>query len=210
MTAGPSSTYHPRTDNSGRRVLIRSPHLASPAAAWTDAQAEARAIPGLAVGGILHGLPFSSWMNSPTDDAGWEALASLVPFAEPSFDCPVGLRPAAGAVVIESDGRIWCVAPTNGFGGHEFTFPKGRTDGRSLAATAIIEVFEETGLKIRLRSYLCDVPRSMTYTRFYIAERLAGCPGDAGWETQAVVLTTPHHLYGLLTHPGDQRVLKHL
>jgi 8-oxo-dGTP pyrophosphatase MutT (NUDIX family) len=53
-------------------------------------------------------------------------------------------RAAAGAVVMEPDGRLWLVAPSNGFGGYLATFPKGRVEpGISLQATAIREVWEE-------------------------------------------------------------------
>jgi 8-oxo-dGTP pyrophosphatase MutT (NUDIX family) len=141
-------------------------------------------------------------------DPGWESLAAQSPISEPAFHCPAGLKAAAGAIVVESDGRIWCVAPTNRFGGHEFTFPKGRADGRSLAASALVEVFEETGLQVRLLAFVCDVRRTQTYTRFYVAERVGGCPSSAGWETQAVVLAPPAELAKSLTHPGDKIALK--
>ncbi|MDM0029597.1 NUDIX hydrolase [Variovorax saccharolyticus] len=204
------STYHPSSDNKGRQVLIRRPHLPSSAAAWGHAQATARCVPGQSPDVELNGVLMAPWLRPPESDDAWEALAAGEPLQEPAFNCPAGLQPAAGAIVLEPDGRIWCVAPTNGFGGHEFTLPKGRADGRGLRATALIEVFEETGLQIRLLSFLCDVRRTLTYTRFYLAERLGGCPGLAGWETQAVVLAPRAALSALLTHPGDTLVLASL
>ncbi|MDI3384012.1 NUDIX hydrolase [Xenophilus aerolatus] len=127
--------------------------------------------------------------------------------AEPPFACPAGLQPAAGALVVEPDGRAWCVAPSACFGGHALVLPKGRADGRSLAVTSLVEVFEEAGLRVRLLAYLCDVRRAVTCTRFFLAERIGGSPIDMGWESQAAVLAPPAALRGMLTHPGDLAAL---
>lgn len=42
------------------------------------------------------------------------------------------------------------------------------------------EVYEETGLRIELTSYLCDSNRSLSRARFYQARRLGGNPPDIG------------------------------
>ena len=111
--------------------------------------------------------------------------------AEPAFAAPKGLTAAAGVVIQESDGRIWMVCPTNQFAGYAVTFPKGRTDGKSLQAAALTEAFEESGLRVRLLRHLIDVRRTQTYTRYYLAERVGGTPSAMGWESQCVMLA-PH------------------
>lgn len=83
------------------------------------------------------------------------------------------------------------VCPTNQYGGYEVTFPKGRTEGKSLQAAALTEAFEESGLRVRLRRHLIDVRRTQTYTRYYLAERVSGTPAAMGWESQCVMLV-PH------------------
>lgn len=200
--------WHSRPDDAGKPVAaIHKPHAPSPLAAWGDALAVACAVPGGPLPTALNGIALAPWLDAPTSADGWEAIAATMPIAEPPFECSAGFKPAAGALVVEPDGRAWCVAPTGGFGGHEFTLPKGRTDGRSLAATALVEVFEESGLRARLRLFLCDVLRKETYTRFFLAERIGGSPADLTWESQAVVLAPLPALRVMLTHPGDQVVL---
>ena len=67
---------------------------------------------------------------------------------------------------IEPDRRIWLVHPTNQFGGVEATFPKGRLEpGLTLAANAVKEGWEESGLDARPLEWLCDIERTKTITR---------------------------------------------
>jgi hypothetical protein len=199
------TTFHPRLDGAGRKVLITKPSKPSPASAWGDPSATVVVVPGGHVPAELHGVSFAPW--EPPDRTWWEAAAAEVAVVEPPFVCPVGLKPAAGALVVEPDGRAWCVAPTGRFGGHEFTLPKGRTDGRSPSATGLVEVYEESGLCVRLNTFLCDVPRSETFTRFFIATRITGSPAEMTWESQAVMLAPLLVLRTILSHPGDQSVL---
>jgi 8-oxo-dGTP pyrophosphatase MutT (NUDIX family) len=112
---------------------------------------------------------------------------------------------------MEEDGRVWLVSPTNGFGGYAATFPKGRVDpGASLQHTAVREVFEEAGLLVRLEAHLIDVPRTQTYTRYYLARRIGGCPSAMGWETQAVHLVPAARLAEVATHANDAPVIRAL
>lgn len=201
------AVWHPCLDDAGRRVPILAPHAPSPLAAWSDPLAVACAVPGGDVPAMLNGLALGPWAQAPKSDKGWETIAAASPIADPPFVCPAGMKPAAGALVLEPDGRAWSVAPTGRFGGHEFTLPKGRIDDRSLAATALVEVFEEAGLRVRLRGFLCDVPRKETFCRFFLAERIGGSPADVTWESQAVALAPLQVLRSMLTHPGDQVVL---
>ena len=97
----------------------------------------------------LHRVPFERWNAASAITQEWEELAKRHRIDEPAFVVPAGLdRTAAGAVVREPDGRIWLVAPTNQFAGYQATFPKGTLDGKSMQATALVEVFEETGLDV--------------------------------------------------------------
>ncbi len=119
----------------------------------------------------------------------------------------MGLLPAAGVVILEPDGRVWVVCPTNQFGGHAVTIPKGRPDGKSLQATALCEAYEESGLRVRLIRHLVDVRRTQTFTRYYLAKRMGGSPADMGWESQGVMLVPRELLDSLDLAPADQQVV---
>lgn len=199
-------TWHPRRDDAGRLVRIKHPSTPTPPATWADPAAVAVFTPDGPVPAVLNGVAVAPW-SPPSAPGAWERLAAAHPFVEPAFSNPAGLEPAAGAVVLEPDGRCWCIEPTGRFGGHKYTFPKGRADGRNLAATALVEVYEETGLAVELTAWLCDVDRSVTRTRFYLARRVGSSPALCGWESQACVLASLPALRSLLTHPGDQQVL---
>jgi 8-oxo-dGTP pyrophosphatase MutT (NUDIX family) len=115
--------------------------------------------------------------------AGWAARVTAPTHedAPPPFP-KTAKRPAAGAVILEPDGRVWLYEPTNHHGGYERTFPKGTRDcGDSLEATAARETFEETGLLVEIRAFLIDSNRSETITRFFLGRRIAGCPSAMGW-----------------------------
>jgi len=124
---------------------------------------------------------------------------------EPAFTCATGLKPAAGVVIEETDVRFWLVAPTNQVGGYAVTFPKGRpVPGASLQQTARCEAWEESGLVVALATFLCDVPRSQSFTRYDRARRMGGTPSAMGWESQAVLLVSGAHLRTVACHPNDQ------
>ena len=131
--------------------------------------------------------------------------------SEPPFVLPPGMRAAAGAVVVEDDGRVWLVSPSNGFGGYSATFPKGRLDaGGTLQHTAVREVFEESGLVVQLDAFLLDVSRTQTYTRYYVARRIGGNPAQMGWESQAAHLVPAARLQELAVHPNDAAIIRAL
>ena len=90
----------------------------------------------------------------------------------------------------EPDGRVWVFEPTNKFGGYVRTSPKGTVvSGRSLAANAAKEVFEETGLLIEVGQPLIDTERTASVCRYFLGQRIGGDPSNMGWEAQAVCLT---------------------
>jgi 8-oxo-dGTP pyrophosphatase MutT (NUDIX family)/DNA-binding transcriptional regulator YiaG len=147
--------------------------------------------------------PGESLLPEPAD---WEQQARSMDFEEPPFDAE-GSEPAAGAVVVEPDGRLWLVSPTNEYGGYKSTFPKGKAHGMSLKATALKEVFEEAGLRVELFSHLVDVTKTTSRTRYYLARRTGGNPAAMCWEVQAVHLVPLETAKELLNQPVDHQVI---
>lgn len=161
----------------------------------------------------LNGISFAPWSDHPRTAAEWNAFDGLKPdLVEPTMKVTPGLKPSAGVVVLEPDGRVWLVHPSNGFGGYRATWPKGRVeDGLSLQATACREAWEESGLKVRITGPLGDFDRTTTRTRYYLAERVGGHPGDGmGWESQACSLAPLEALPDLLNGAADAPVLASL
>jgi 8-oxo-dGTP pyrophosphatase MutT (NUDIX family) len=194
---------HPCLNDELEVVTIHRPSLPTSLASWDDPVVSATVTPGGAMTAVLNGI-----VPAPCALALPPAHESI---AEPAFILPHGMKAAAGAVVLEDDGRVWLVSPTNGFGGYAATFPKGRVDpGSSLQHTAVREVFEEAGLLVRLEAHLIDVPRTQTYTRYYLARRIGGCPSAMGWETQAVHLVPAARLADVATHANDAPVIRAL
>lgn len=199
--------WHPRRDDQGLPVKLRKPSLASSLDAWPDAAALALMAPDGPMPVALNGVAFAPWQNAPGDIAVWESLAGAMLLDEPLFHAPPGFKRAAGVVVREADGRVWVVAPSNAFGGYQSTFPKGGMDGKSPKATALVEAFEETGLQVRLTSFLVDVQRSTSYTRYFLGERIGGTPAAMGWESQAVMLVPVALLRQVLYSPRDLPII---
>jgi 8-oxo-dGTP pyrophosphatase MutT (NUDIX family) len=202
--------YHPRKNEKGDSVKIHHPSQPSIISTWTDSAATACVIPDGLMPQAINGLAITAWKDYPQTSVDWEALAETMSLTEPPFDAPAGLKKASGVVVREPDGRIWIVAPSNAFGGYKATFPKGRLEGKSAKVTALIEAFEESGLRVRLLGYLVDVARSTTYTRYYLAERVGGNPADMGWESQAVILAPLAELPVLLNSSNDLPIIEAL
>ncbi len=158
----------------------------------------------------LHAVDFRPWDNAPTTIAVWEALAVQTQIAEPEFHAPKGLDSAAGVLILEADSRVWFVCPTNWYGGYTVTFPKGRLDGKSPQATAILEAYEESGLHVRLLRHLIDVRRTTTCTRYYLTERIGGSSANIRWESQCVMLVPKSQLGMLKLKTPDKAVLRAL
>ncbi|TFW21765.1 NUDIX hydrolase [Massilia arenosa] len=201
-------TRHPHSDHLGQPVVLRRPSTPTALPAWSAAEAIATVVPGGALPATLNGIPFKAWAGVPRDDAGWHEVTGQAAIAEPPYHCPAGQHAAAGAVIVEEDGRVWLVAPSNQFGGYEATFPKGRVDpGASLQATAIREAYEESGLQVAIVAHLLDCARSQTYTRYYVARRVGGSPALMGWESQAVHLVPLEQLPQIAWHANDKVVI---
>lgn len=202
-----TACYHPQSNDAGKPVKIAVPHQSSALSAWADPDAIACCVPGGSMPRILNGIPVASWVTAPNTSAAWEPLA-VSAFDEPAFMPPAGVRHAAGVVIVEPDGRVWLVCPTNQFGGYTATFAKGTLDpGVSLRACAVREAFEESGLRVQLTGYLVDVKRTTSFARYYLAARIEGSPANAGWESQACMLVPMNALATLAGHSSDTPVI---
>lgn len=200
-----AATLHPHPDENGQPVVLRQPSLPTPPGNWSHPDLVATVIPGGAMPPVLNGIAVAPCALPAQASAPGTAPA----IDEPAFALPPGFRAAAGTVIVEDDGRVWLVAPSNGFGGYRATFPKGRVDpGGTLQQTALREAFEESGLVVGLAAFLLDVRRTQTYTRYYVARRLAGSPAAMGWETQAVHLVPRTELERIAAHPNDAGVIR--
>lgn len=194
--------YHSRRDENGNSVYIHSPtkelnldKLHDPTALVT--------IPNKTDVGSM-----TSW-KSPLANENWNDVDGQGDFDEPEFKTDSGKRLATGAIIHESDGRVWLVHPTNEFGGYKATFPKGKLESSlNPRANTIKEAWEESGLKIHLLGHAADVERSTSYTRYYHAKRVDGTPSDMGWESQAVSLVPKNKLHEIATHPNDQALVR--
>jgi 8-oxo-dGTP pyrophosphatase MutT (NUDIX family) len=205
------TVYHPALNDHGVPVALKHPSRASPVSAWRHATEAATAIPGCPLPGELNGIALLDWTNVPASANEWNAVEGQCAFDEPPFLAPPGKAPAAGAVILEADGRIWLVAPSNVFGGYTATFPKGRIENDvNRQASAIREAYEEAGLKVKITGFLADSNRTQSYTRYYLAERTGGNPAAMGWESQAVHLVPRSMLANFLTHANDLPLLKAL
>jgi ADP-ribose pyrophosphatase YjhB (NUDIX family) len=117
------------------------------------------------------------------------------------------MHTSAGVVIVEPDGRIWVVHPTNRFGGYQASFAKGRLEkGISLQAQAIKEAYEEAGLQVALTGFFQDVTRSTSVSRYYFAKRVGGTPAATGWESQAVSLVPKNKLKDFLDQTVDNKM----
>lgn len=153
-------------------------------------------------GARLNGIPFDT--DPPPD---WRTVADNPNFIEPAFD-DKGKKTSAGILMVEPDGRIWLVEPTNHFGGYQHTFPKGGIEpGHTLQQTALKEVWEESGLRAEITGFLTDAEGGTTTTRYYIGRRVGGSPWAMGWESQAVKLVTPERAAALLNVKRDKDTL---
>lgn len=204
--------YHPRQNDQGKLVELKVPSQPTPMNCWTDPSKIATVIPGGEVPAELSGIEMRT-CEAPSSLAGWQKLANLnaEKFIEPPMPQVHGRSTASGVVILEVDGRVWVISPSNAFGGYVNTFPKGKIEkGLSIHGNALKESHEESGLHVALTGFLCDSVRSTSVTRYYTARRIAGHPGQMGWETQAVHLVPRAQLTQFVSHPNDLAVLKAL
>lgn len=203
-------TYHPHKDENGHLLELKKPSKPTDLDTWHGADQHATVVPASPLPPAVNGIAVAPWTDAPTTEAGWAVLMAGCTFDEPPFDAPPGKKAASGVVVVEADGRVWLVSPSNQFGGYANTFPKGRVlgaDQGSLRANAVREAHEESGLKVQLTGFLVDVARSTTFTRYYLGRRVGGCPSAMGWESQAVHLVPAALLPAVAAHQNDAPIL---
>ncbi|CAM5320053.1 NUDIX hydrolase [Eoetvoesiella caeni] len=202
-------SIHPRRNEQGNIVRLSRPCTPTKLQNWLVSSLVATCIPDGKMPSGLNGIPFLPWVDYPITAEGWEYSDGMNDgLDEPLFNCLGGKKPAAGAVIVEPDGRVWVVHPSNQFGGYKATFPKGRAESLlPLQATALREAFEETGLQIEITGLLGDFQRTTTTTRLYLARRIGGTPTDMGWESQAVSLVPLDELPTILNGAADAPVI---
>lgn len=210
MTDSPAILFHPQPDETGAPVPVFRPTPATAPGTWLDPGARAT-YSVTEPGRLPESINGVALTHESLGERDWERLMRRYrDFPEPP-EPESPKRRTSGVVMVEPDGRIWIVHPTNQFGEVEATFPKGRLEpGLSLLVNALKEGWEESGLVAQPLAYLCDVERTKTVTRYYLARRIAGSPADVGWESQAVTLVPAHALLELLNRPNDRRVLPFL
>lgn len=123
--------------------------------------------------GTLNGVDFS-----PAPPKFWEKTKD-VDIKEPP---PLSKIDRVGVMIKEPDGRIWIVEPTNHFGDRKHTIPGGGVEkGLTNQQNALKEVWEETGLQVRITGHLGDFQDSNNKNngRLYVGERIGGAPWDA-------------------------------
>lgn len=203
------NAIHPQRSDRGLPVIIGCPSTPTPLDAWQNPEAIAVVVPGGPMPPELSGIPFDDWAEAPTTLANWACVEGLADLEEPEMPVLGGFKTSAGAIILELDGRIWIVHPTNAYGGYKATFPKGTVDdGLPLQASAIKEAYEECGLKVEINGFLADVKRSTSVTRYYLARRVGGNPASMGWESQAVALVPKDRLGECLTNKYDLPLLE--
>jgi len=199
--------YHPCLNDHGEFVLITKLSTSTESETWLDPAAIATVAvqDTLALPEVLNGVKFALWTDAPTTRHGWADVSGQNVADEPDMAVQQGMHTSAGVVIVETDGRIWIVHPTNTFGGYNASFAKGRIEnGIPLQASAIKEAFEESGLQVTLTSFFQDVVRSTSVSRYYWAKRVGGTPAAAGWESQAVSLVPKDMLKDFLDQAVDK------
>lgn len=113
---------------------------------------------------------------------------------------------SAGLILIR-DGSACIVKPSNGFGGHEWTFPKGKIEqNETLEDAAVRETEEETGYLGIITATLGDYPGDTTVTRFYTGDVIGGDLTAHGNETEEVMWVLIPNLPKYLTKSRDLRI----
>lgn len=198
--------YHPAKNDNGSAVGIFEPSKED-LSGMSDPSKSVTITPGSKLPKSLNGVAFSDW-TPPGDNEEWDYVEGQKDdLDEPPMHLPLGKKAATGMIVLEPDGRVWVVSPTNQFGGYKNTFPKGKVeDELSFQANAIKETWEECGIKAEVIGLLGDVTRTTSVTRYYLAKRTAGNPSKVGWESQAVHLVPISDIYRFMDSEIDHKV----
>lgn len=162
--------------------------------------------------GGLNGIDFG-----PAPPKFWEGVKD----ADVNEPPPLRRVDRVSVLIREPDGRIWIVEPTNHYGNRKHTLPGGGVEaGLTNQQNAMKEVWEETGLQVKITGFAGDFEDSNTAKngRLYIGERVGGAPWDAkvepnipkhfapgvgAAESETVKLVTPDRAAQLLHRTDD-------
>ncbi|MBK8987367.1 MAG: NUDIX domain-containing protein [Chloroflexi bacterium] len=178
------------------------------AAAAKDALADPNKAFTFRSGQEIAGLPFKPVHMT---DADFLNQTKALPHDPPlQIDDP-DKHAAAGLLLFTPDGKLVIVDPAGQYGGYKTTFPKGtQEEGMSLQATAVKEVWEETGFKARILGHLGDYEKSTSVTRFYIGVVEDGAPWAAHYESEAVRIVPLDQVDALLNVGADKGIFQDL
>lgn len=180
--------FHPRPNDQGQPVRIQTPSQATTLETWSDPSAVATCRPNGLPPMRLNGLLLAT---ASLDDVVHADIE------EPAFAPPSGIKAAAGAVVVEPDGRVWVVHPTNGFGGYLATFAdagrhapaNGRARGvrRMRAGGGGVRLPGRLEALKELHALLPRAPRGRFASRYGMGEpgSLVGAAGAADGDPQS-------------------------
>ncbi len=156
----------------------------------------------------IAGLPFKPVQMT---DADFLAQTKALPNEEPLLITDPQKHAAAGMLLFTPDGKLVVVDPAGQYGGYKTTFPKGtQEEGMSLQATAVKEVWEETGYKARILGHLGDYEKATSVNRFYIGVVEDGAPWAAHYETEAVRIVPLDQVDALLNVGTDKGIFQDL
>jgi ADP-ribose pyrophosphatase YjhB (NUDIX family) len=201
---------HPKLNDQGQPVIINSPSEPTPDTTWTDPATTAVFVPEGNTPTKIGNTELKPW--TPPQD-GWSSISGVnekLDNRKPFTSTP-GKQAASGVIIVEDDGRVWLISPTNQFGGYDNTLPKGKLDpSLSMQENAIKEAWEETGLKVDIIGIVGDYEKSTSKVRYYLAKRVGGTPKNMGWEAQAVKLATLDDAKNLLNQQVDKDIISDL
>jgi 8-oxo-dGTP pyrophosphatase MutT (NUDIX family) len=111
-----------------------------------------------------------------------------------------GKAPAFGGVVVDDEGRILLRKVRRGYGGAEWTFPKGRPEpDEPHEATAVRETTEETGIDARVIERIPGIyDGTFTRTTYYLMRPTGKRAEHDKSETAEVRWVTPEEARELL------------
>lgn len=117
---------------------------------------------------------------------------------------------SAGCVVLDSEDdheHVYVIKPSNHYG--PWSLPKGTVDkGESLKQTAIREVLEETGLRVKVMmgktAYLGKFEGGYSHTHYFLAVKVGGNPHPTA-ESERVELVTWDEALRLFRSSGNKR-----
>lgn len=137
----------------------------------------------------------------------WTALRSIqgqTSIVASEAASPPAPTTAYGGVVFDGDGKVLLREPTNHFAGYVWTFPKGKHNGRTPEATALLEIREETGYAAEIIRKIPGRFRGQTgITEFFVAKPVGEpCKPDPK-ETASVRWVYPGEAETLISQTHD-------